>query len=678
MMQDKLVDQHEQGQGYHVDEPKPVFTVSTTGHRNIGCDANNERVQEAVTQSLKIIDAVIHTTRSETQCRLLTALAAGADQVGANALNACEMLCSWAMHVVLPFDNNQYRETLGAGLTTAQTEMAQTGFDNLLTKAERTFEIADWTLPTEQPLTLTENHWRNKRFHTLGDLLVRQSDMVIAIWRGTPAAGVGGTADVVGLALQRGVPVLRIDPETLHYSLLLPEARLMDPVASAQRNPGVASLKPIIENEIKKRVEATLLPPFEYTKTPAADSLNAFIGGKMGAAKRETCAPRSPWFAFAFFVFMVNLIAAAFQAITLRFRKRPRWPGFFQRTDYLKDQWVPNTGNRTAVQMMVDHEIHQTVIAADAIATARGYVYRSSYVIIFLGVVLAVWVGLAGLLFENIEKWWFVGAELIILAGLAGFYIMANRYNWHRCWLNAREVTERLRGARYYGWLGIGGRRPTTEGAPWSIWLTNAIMAVPGIPDGIMTSVDIAKIAKELRTFHVDHQVEYHKRNSQKLEQLHHHLDLLGRACLIIAVSCGVLYLFFFGPYPLAFADQSHPTDAHGNTAYDAKNRAKYWVTAIAAGFPMLAAALAGIRYQGDFERFAKRSHETMVALEIIQKKLEAVERRAIACIGSCEAAEPPLFEELMHIIVDIADIYEADLKDWRFVYAARPSPEPG
>jgi len=46
-----------------------------------------------------------------------------------------------------------------------------------------------------------------------GQRVVEISDILLAVWDGKPAKGKGGTADVVALALDLGVPLVHIDPK---------------------------------------------------------------------------------------------------------------------------------------------------------------------------------------------------------------------------------------------------------------------------------------------------------------------------------------------------------------------------------------------------------------------------------------------------------------------------------
>jgi hypothetical protein len=45
-----------------------------------------------------------------------------------------------------------------------------------------------------------------------GKMVVDLSDLVLAVWDGEPAAGLGGTADVVEFAIERGKPLIHLNP----------------------------------------------------------------------------------------------------------------------------------------------------------------------------------------------------------------------------------------------------------------------------------------------------------------------------------------------------------------------------------------------------------------------------------------------------------------------------------
>jgi hypothetical protein len=60
----------------------------------------------------------------------------------------------------------------------------------------------------------------NAAYMALGHWLVDSSDLLIAVWNGLPAAGLGGTGDVVDYARLRGHPTLHIHTREWRVTLL--------------------------------------------------------------------------------------------------------------------------------------------------------------------------------------------------------------------------------------------------------------------------------------------------------------------------------------------------------------------------------------------------------------------------------------------------------------------------
>ena len=98
-----------------------------------------------------------------------------------------------ALHVVQPTKGSQYRDGF-------EDPEAQAGYDELYARA-RHVEALEHTESTE------EAHM------DAGKVVVDRSSVLLAVWDGQPSRGLGGTADVVAYARQRGVPVTVIWPE---------------------------------------------------------------------------------------------------------------------------------------------------------------------------------------------------------------------------------------------------------------------------------------------------------------------------------------------------------------------------------------------------------------------------------------------------------------------------------
>jgi hypothetical protein len=119
----------------------------------------------------------------------VTMLGPGADQLFARVV----LELGGTLHVVQPTTGMQYRD--GFDDTTAQR-----GYDELYGQASHV-QVLEHTESTEQA------HMDG------GRAVVDRADMLVAVWDGQPSRGLGGTADVVAYARQRGVPVEVIWPE---------------------------------------------------------------------------------------------------------------------------------------------------------------------------------------------------------------------------------------------------------------------------------------------------------------------------------------------------------------------------------------------------------------------------------------------------------------------------------
>ncbi len=77
--------------------------------------------------------------------------------------------------------------------------------------AQRTFDLLYERAAYREQLEFTDS---TEHAHMEGGkVVVDRAEMLIAVWDGKPSRGLGGTADVVAYAKQRGVPVEVIWPE---------------------------------------------------------------------------------------------------------------------------------------------------------------------------------------------------------------------------------------------------------------------------------------------------------------------------------------------------------------------------------------------------------------------------------------------------------------------------------
>jgi hypothetical protein len=157
------------------------MNVGVTGHRDLS-PATRPRVAARVAECL----AAVGGDGLGDGLTGVTSLAGGADQLFAFSVLAA----GGRLEVVIPFAG--YRDTL--------SERDRPHYDRLLALAGRVVE-----LPFDAPCTAG--------YLAAGRLVVDRSELLLAVWDGQPAAGEGGTAEIVAYARETGTRVEVVWPE---------------------------------------------------------------------------------------------------------------------------------------------------------------------------------------------------------------------------------------------------------------------------------------------------------------------------------------------------------------------------------------------------------------------------------------------------------------------------------
>jgi len=153
--------------------------VGITGHQRI----DNPNKWEWVEQE---IDGVL--SRLPTPPIGITSLAIGADQLFARSV----LRHSGTLEVIVPFAD----------------------YERTFTDSWTKFEYNDLLRVASRVDVLVQTGSDEEAYFTAGKLVVDRSDFVIAVWNGRPAKGLGGTADIVLYAHERGRAVVHLNPDT--------------------------------------------------------------------------------------------------------------------------------------------------------------------------------------------------------------------------------------------------------------------------------------------------------------------------------------------------------------------------------------------------------------------------------------------------------------------------------
>jgi hypothetical protein len=140
----------------------------------------------------RILAAIAATARKANGASALvivSSLAEGSDRIVA----AAGLAAGYALQVILPFARAEYERDF-------ETPMSRSEFEELLARASDVFELGGGA--DERP----------RAYEAAGLFMLANIDVLIAIWDGAVAAGIGGTAQIVERAIADGIVVVWIEP----------------------------------------------------------------------------------------------------------------------------------------------------------------------------------------------------------------------------------------------------------------------------------------------------------------------------------------------------------------------------------------------------------------------------------------------------------------------------------
>jgi hypothetical protein len=583
-----------------------VISVGVTGHRADvigakGIESLRDRIRETLMLIANAGSALLERERDcfapgPPRLRFISPIADGADQIAAEV--ALEL--GWEFQAILPFDRRTYRASLG-------NDGARESFDALLARANGVLELPGDPAQSLDAYVMT------------GRGTVAHCDILIAVWDGLPPRGRGGTGEVVQLALTRGTAIVHVPV------LVGTEARLLwsafDPtVVTVADDPSVA--RPLDKEVMDTLLTGLLMPPPDDQEQKF---LKNFLKERLRRIRARIEYP---------------LLLAA--AGVKRFR-----PGNF--TDKYCAEQIQDEWQRYRAGCFEPHEINAPIDIleeayswADRLATHFAQTYRSGHIFNFVLGGFAVCLGLAAFMAPHLKFGMAAFEMLITLAIILNAHI-GTRDEWHRRWLDYRQLAERLRPMRSLKLLGIAAPDPPgTETNPvpkrWIDWYGSGIWRAMGCPSGSIDSARAAHLADAIADHEVAPQVAYHERNARQIELLDQRLEKIGTTLFVATLAVSVLTL-------IGLALNADYVDRFGN-----------WFTLVSAGFPALGTAVFGIRFQADFGGDALRSMATANTLRQIDEEL----RKQVLLSRAADLAE------------QAARFMLSDLDEWRLVNQQR------
>ena len=564
-----------------------------------------ERLRARVRQALELIaeaGEAVHAGDSlwfaagPPRLRFVSPIADGADQIAAEL--ALEL--GWQLQAIVPFARDQYRESLA-------NHGARERFDALLNRSNCLLE-----LPGDPDDSLDA-------YVMAGRSTIAHCDILIAVWDGKPPRGRGGTADVVQGALTRGTAIVHVplDPDS--------EARLLwaafDPtVVTVADDPSVT--RPLDRQNVEKLLTGLLMPPVDAHEQRF---LKRFLGERLRQIRTRIEYP-------------LLLSAAGVRRFSTR-----------DLTDKHSARMISEEWERYRAGCVQPHNISAPIDAleeayswADRLATHFAQTYRSGHIFNFLLGGVAVCLGLSGFMAPHL-KFEFAAFEMLITIAIILNAQIGTRQEWHRRWLDYRQLAERLRPMRSLKLLGIAAPDPpgtATNPVPrrWIDWYASGIWRAMGCTSGSIDRIGAAQLGRAIADHEVEPQMSYHERNARLIELLDHRLEQTGTVLFAATLVVSVATL-------IGVAVGANYVSNYGN-----------WFTLVSAGFPALGTAVFGIRFQADFGGDAVRSMATANTLREIDAEL----RMDVSLSRAADLAE------------QAARIMLSDLDEWRLVNQQR------
>jgi Protein of unknown function (DUF4231) len=622
--------------------PKPVMTlrVGITGHRQSRLPSDQlERIGDQIQMILMLAAEGLETAHAQytddyvnDDCQLffVSALADGADTLSAK--RAIDV--GWRLLAPLPFSRASYARDFSAE--------DRDQFEALLSQADAVAELDGLR---DAPAN------EERAYLQAGLVTVDQSDIIIAVWDGEGARGVGGTAMIKDEALSLGKPVIWVNA-----------ANDAPPVfISAENNAAPSLLEPVSQESLLAVIDAVVAPP------ASSEIEHAFSGEKTHAlaAYRVFAGETAHRFNYgSFFQFWEKLFAG-------------KWPFAISLTCPTPAEEIFEARQSTLAQILQstnhDQRIFNELIIprfawADHLAVHYGNLYRSSYFFNYLFAAAAVFLALfdlvaGGLGFGSKTLW--IGSEVAIIIAILIVTTAGKRGRWHEKWIDYRQLAEEMRQYRlYYLTLGRDAGSDLSKGeggeaASWVDWYFAASCREAGMTSGAFDAGSIRRIAETVLKEEITPQIVYHNKKAGTLHVMEHRLHHLGEYAFGATLLVCLFYLglvFFAGKEP-----------GLATWAYETKNSVKGAVTMMTGFLPALGAAFFGVRVQGEFGSTAERSHATAAQLKTLAEKFEAL-----------SAAQTPRLEALRLRVEETARAMLMENMDWRMLYISKPLNLPG
>ena len=586
-----------------------ALTVGVTGHR-LGAlaDAGRAAVRDGIALALDTIEReALALFKREAglfapvppTLTLVSPLADGADQMAAEA----GLARGWRLQTVLPFDRATYvRDFPEPG--------AAARFTALLEKSDCVLELPGD--PDDDA----------EAYMAAGRATIAHCDVLIAVWDGRPPRGRGGTAEVVHLAVAQGTPVIHIPADGEHAMTLLWSG--FDPNVVTRSGDDRGVRQPFEPELLGRMIGALLTPPPDPNERIFFDR---FMAEKLRRVRGRIEYPLLPMLAW-----VSRLKSSHWRESKCAAAIDEEWQRF-----------STECSGKHGVSASL-HLLERAYAWSDRLAGYYAQNFRSGHIFNFILAATAVLLGLSSFALPASMTEVAVAEFAVALAVIFNTRFGV-RHEWHRRWLDYRQLAERLRPLRSLKLLGVAA--PDAPGSitnpvprRWIDWYAAGVWRAMGCPNGTIDRTKAAKLAEAISCHEIQPQIAYHEATARQIDTLDRRLEWIATTLFVLTLVATALVIVMLQVDP------------------ESVNRMSNWLTFLSAGFPAVGTAIFGIRFQGDFGGSAERSRSTAQTLRAIEAQMTAAQLEGG---GGDLARSADLFEQSARAML-------ADLDEWRLV----------
>lgn len=573
---------------------KLVVRVGVTGHRPNGLQAANKNmlnkhIQEvlvAIKDIVQVIhrDTVTYYDNSAPVLRLISPLAEGADRMVANEAisQGYELQCP------LPFERNQYQKDF-------VTPDSWVEYNSLLNQATAVLELDGQVID------------KDSAYLAVGQMVLNQCDILIAIWDGNEARGSGGTAQIVNEARLNLIPIIWINA--------LPPHEICVVQLPGEWRTGVA-----------QHLQRILTPPRE------SSLMDSYFNEKQ----------RKVNWGFPYKLFFSLVGDGKLKPPQIRL------PDSKEATQKEWEMEIWNKSPEFPREMVgqIEGGFMKYYAWADKLADYYANLYRTSFLTTYIFSGLAVFFALLSYAIQSTHSSWPIITEVFIIFFIVLVTYLANKYKWHKRWIDYRMLAELLRPMRFLAPLGqvtASFRVPAHASVDdirtsWVNWYFRAVVREAGLMAIKIDTQYLNSYRSIIKEAEIKGQAIFHENNCKRYQRICHRLHNTGTALFTITFVAALSHLFYHGEY-------------------------SHWLTVISAVFPALGAAFVGILFQGEFKRLEQRSKAMFNKLE----ELYSTENDVLVS-----------YSKSKELAIETADCMLTEALDWHHMFKPRHLNLPG